>query len=120
MIKSSSLLAPFWAFLLLAYGITWAFWIPAALLGQDVMSFPTLLLHTIGGFGPSLAGIIMIYRTCDRAGRKDFWRRCVDFRRVGWRWVLLILFFFPLLTLVSIVLARLTGAPTHVPLVSRG
>jgi hypothetical protein len=70
-------------FLLLTFGITWTCWIPAALLGKDVMTFPTLLLHTLGGVGPSLAGILMIYRTGDNAGRRDFWRRCVDFRQVG-------------------------------------
>jgi uncharacterized protein len=111
--KSNVSLKPFWAFFLLTYGITWAFWIPAALLGQDVMRFPTLLLHTLGGFGPSLAGIFMIYRTRNPADRRDFWRRVVDFRQIGIGWLALILVIFPLLALVSIAIARLSGGPPH-------
>jgi membrane protease YdiL (CAAX protease family) len=111
--KSNVSLKPFWAFLLLTYGITWAFWIPAALLGQDVMRFPTLLLHTLGGFGPSLAGIFMIYRARNPADRRDFWRRVVDFHQIGIGWLALILVIFPLLALVSIAIARLAGGPPH-------
>jgi len=29
----------------------------------------------VGGFGPSIAGIIIVYRTQGREGRGEFWRR---------------------------------------------
>jgi uncharacterized protein len=113
MTKSQVSLKPFFTFLLLAYGLTWVFWIPAVLLRQELMTFPTIVLHTLGGFGPSLAGILMVYRMRDRAGWKDFWRRVVDLRQVGLHRSLLILAFFPLLALLAIALSSLVGAPAH-------
>ena len=54
MTKTNEPLKPFWEFLLLTYGIKWSFLIPASLLGQDVMRFPTLLLHSLGGMAFTL------------------------------------------------------------------
>jgi membrane protease YdiL (CAAX protease family) len=71
-----------WLFFLLTFGLTWVLHVPAALSGQDRMEFPTVLLYMLGGFGPSVAGIILIYREKDRRLRKDFWQRAIDFRRI--------------------------------------
>jgi len=47
-------------YLLLAYGLTWLFWIPVALTGQDYQASPVLLAVTlVGVFGPGAAGIIL-------------------------------------------------------------
>ena len=69
-----------WPYFALTLGWTWLFWIPAALSGQDVMTFPVALLLYIGGVGPALAGILLTYLTKDREGRRDYWRRLIDFR----------------------------------------
>ena len=53
----------FWIFITLTYGLTWVFWILLALSGQDVMAGPLMIPLLMGGFGPSIAGIIMNYRT---------------------------------------------------------
>jgi hypothetical protein len=74
---------------------------------------PDPLLHTLGSFGPSLAGIFMVCRMCGPAGRRNFWRRVVDFRLIGAGRTLLILAFIPMLTLISIELARLAGGSSH-------
>jgi hypothetical protein len=42
-------------FLLLTFGITWAYWIPAALLGKETMTLPTLLLHSLTSAPPHVA-----------------------------------------------------------------
>jgi hypothetical protein len=60
-----------WQFFALTYALTWIFWIPLALSGQDVMAGPLMIPLLLGGFGPSIAGIIMTYRTQDREGRRD-------------------------------------------------
>lgn len=39
-------------FTVLAYGLTWLFWIPAALSGQDVNTTAWILPYLLGGFGP--------------------------------------------------------------------
>lgn len=111
--KSPNSLTQFLRFLLLTFGITWFFWITAALLQQNVMTFPTILLHTLGGFGPTIAGIWMIYTLEDKAARRDFWRRVFSFRLVGAGWTVFILVLFPLVAFASIQLSYLAGGPDH-------
>ena len=92
-----------WLYLLLAYGLTWLFWIPIALTRQDYQTSPALLaIFFLGVFGPGIAGIVMTYREQGREGGRDFWRRVFDFRRIRIKWYALILLLFPVLHLISI------------------
>ncbi len=98
-----------WIFFSLTYFITWIFWIPLALSGQDVMAGPLMIALVLGGFGPSIAGIIMTYRTQAREGRRDFWRRSINFRQIGAGWYAVILLIFPLVYGLAILLDMLLG-----------
>lgn len=99
-----------WRYLLLAYGLTWIFWIPVALTRQDYQASPILLaVMFLGVFGPGMAGILMTYREQGREGRSDFWRRVVDFRRINIKWYVLILLLFPILHLISIAINHWLG-----------
>ena len=98
-----------WIFFALTYFLTWIFWIPLALSGQDVMAGPLMIALLLGGFGPSIAGIIMTYRTQDREGRRDFWRRSINFRQIGAGWYAVILLIFPLVYGLAILLDMLLG-----------
>jgi len=102
-----------WLYLLLAYGLTWFFWIPVALTRQDYQTSPFLLAVVfLGVFGPGIAGIIMTYREQGREGGRDFWRRVFDFRRISFKWYVLILLLFPALHMISIGINYwLGGAP---------
>jgi uncharacterized protein len=100
-------------FFALTFAIGWVFWISAALTQQDVMRFPVIVLHTLGGLSPSTAGIIMIYCLKDRERQRDFWRRTVDFSRIGLSRTLWILVIFPVIVLASIAIATLFGADPH-------
>lgn len=102
-----------WLYLLLAYGLTWPFWIPVALTRQDYQESPFLLATVfLGVFGPGIAGIIMTYREQGKEGGRDFWRRVFDFRRISLIWYLLILLIYPVLHLISIAInAWLGGSP---------
>jgi len=91
-----------WRFFALAFILSWLFWIPAAVLSQRETSFPLEILFLLGGFGPSTAGVVMVYRTQGRQGRLDFLRRTFSFRRIGAPWYAFILLVFPLLTAASI------------------
>jgi uncharacterized protein len=106
-------LAQFFAYILITFGLSWTFWIAAALSGQDVLEPPILTLHTLGGFTPSLAGVLMLYRTRTPEQRRDFWRRVVNFRQIGPRWWLVIVLTFPLLALIAIGLGEWMGDPPH-------
>ena len=102
-----------WLYLLLAYGLTWLFWIPIALTRQDYQESPLLLaLMFLGVFGPGIAGIILTYREHGREGGRDFWRRVFDFRRIKLWWYVLILLLFPALHLAAIAInSWLGGSP---------
>lgn len=72
-----------WAYLVLAYGWAWLFWITIALTRQDYQESPLLLaLMFLGVFGPGIAGILLTYREQGKAGGRDFWQRVFDFRRI--------------------------------------
>lgn len=98
-----------WQFFALTWGWTWLFWIPAALSGQDVMTFPVVLLVSIGGVGPALAGITLTYLTQERDGQRDYWRRVIEFKRIGARWYAVILLTIPVLIAFAILLDILAG-----------
>lgn len=102
-----------WLYLLLAYGLTWIFWIPVALTRQNYQESSLLLAVVfLGVFGPGIAGIVMTYREQDKEGGRDFWRRVFDFRRISLKWYALILFLFPTLHLIAIAINHwLGGAP---------
>ena len=92
-----------WFYLLLAYGLAWLFWLPVVWARQDYQNSPLLLaLVLVGTFGPGIAGIIMVYREFGKDGRCDYWHRVFDFRRISFKWYVLILLLFPVMHLVSI------------------
>ena len=102
---------PLWSFFVLTFALSWVFWVPAALFGRDFTSTAWGIPYILGGFGPSAAGIIMVYHTRDKEGRRDFWRRVIDFRRISVGWYLFIVFIFPILFGASVALGSLLGAP---------
>ena len=61
-------------------------WIPLVLSGQSQLAFPGLLPYALGGLGPPLAAIFLLYRMHQPSDRHDYWRRVVDFKRIGPAW----------------------------------
>lgn len=101
----------FWTYIFLTYAISWLFWIPAALSGAHYMEFPTILLYFFGGFGPSLAAVILVLRRYERTARRDFWRRTLDFRRISPGWYLLGALLFPALMAAALAMDAFLGGP---------
>ncbi|NOX89468.1 MAG: CPBP family intramembrane metalloprotease [Calditrichaeota bacterium] len=98
-----------WLFFALAYALSGLFWIPAGLAGKSATAFPFSLLLYSGGLGPMIADIILVRRTYTTEERRDYWRRVIDFRRIGWRWYLFILLFFPLLSISGLMIHLING-----------
>jgi membrane protease YdiL (CAAX protease family) len=99
-----------WLYLVLAYGLAWIFWIPVALTGQNYQESPLLLLTVlIGVFGPGLAGIILTYREEDKEGKRDFWRRAFDWRRIRLWWCAVIVLLWPALHGLAIGINSILG-----------
>ena len=100
-----------WGFFALAYGLTWLFWIPVALSGQNANTTSWLIPTMLGGFGPSVAGTIMVYRIGGKVERRTFWKRVIDFKRISAGGYLFIFVIFPVLFMINLALNKLFGYP---------
>ncbi len=101
------------AFLALTFLWTWGLWIAASLSGADVTTSAWAVAYHLGGWSPSVVGVILLYRTTQsREERRDFWRRTVDFRRISLGWYLVILLLLPALAFGATFLdALVSGTP---------
>jgi membrane protease YdiL (CAAX protease family) len=94
-----------WRFIAIAFGISWTCWFFVALTGRNIFTeLESGIVAVLGGFGPAIAGIIMVYRTNDQAFIRDYWRRVFDLRRIGIIWFLPILFLYPATVLLTFLL----------------
>jgi uncharacterized protein len=107
--SSKSFISSPWVFFSVAYVWTWAFWLLAARLGVSLNTIPGIGLLMFGLSGPSIAGLGLTYLTQDKIGRRDYWLRIIDPRRISIRWYLVIFLFFPAISALSALLAVLTG-----------
>ncbi len=98
-----------WLFFALAFVLSWLFWIPAAIISQSKSPSFLGILYVLGGFGPSISGVFMVYWTQEQAGRRDFWQRALSFRRIGRGWCAFTLLAFPVLVALSVCIEILAG-----------
>lgn len=96
-------------FFVLAIGLSWLFWIPLALLGKAPMEFPFVILMVLGGLGPAMAEVILIFGQGSAAQKRDYWRRIFDVRRISLGWCAVIFLMFPALNALATLLSVLTG-----------
>lgn len=80
---------------------TWVFYFPIGIFHLDWSSGIGLALFLAGGPAPSLMGIIMVFKTYSRGQKRDYFARCIDFRRVGW-WFIFPAILFPVLAATGI------------------
>ena len=80
-----------WVYLAVTVGGTWVFWLAAIALGVRFDSAVGLVLLLVGLAVPGVVGIVFVSLVYDERGRSDFWNRVVDPRRVGFRWLVVIL-----------------------------
>ena len=100
---------PVLAYALLAYALTWAWWVPMALRGDVAapgVAWPT---HLPGLLGPGVAALVVTAGTDGRAGVADLVRRMGRWR-VGWGWWLLVVATAGL-ALLALVVPRPDGGP---------
>jgi membrane protease YdiL (CAAX protease family) len=96
-------------FFALALGLSWLFWTPIALLGLEPFSMPGIGLFALGGLGPAAAEFVLILREADPAYVQDYRQRVLDNRRIGPRWGLVVLLFFPVVNGIALGLVVLDG-----------
>ncbi|WP_415382600.1 CPBP family intramembrane glutamic endopeptidase [Halosimplex sp. TS25] len=105
--------AVFAVFLFLAFGWSWAFWGPEALVELGVLDAAPDL-PALGAFGPSLAGVAVVAWQRGRSGLRDLARRAVDTSFPRWLW-LPTLALFPVVAIVAAAYARYAGATLPTP-----
>jgi membrane protease YdiL (CAAX protease family) len=93
-----------WIFFALVYAWSWLFWLPAGFFGLKFNEPPVPILIALGGIGPMVVAIALIYATQDREGRRDYWKRVVDFKRISLRWYAVVLLVVPAITGLAVLL----------------
>lgn len=79
-------------FFVLAFGISWAVWVPSALASYGFLSFhiDPILSGGLGAIGPSLAALITTAIFEGRSGFSSLFKRLLTWR-VGFQWYLFVL-----------------------------
>lgn len=103
-------------FFALTLGITWALWLPLAILGIPASNFagkargPVWVMapFLLGGFMPSIVGLVLTSVREGKTGLRALWRRLVSFR-IGWRWYLAAVALVALGTTGQVLVHRLLG-----------
>ncbi len=88
---------------------TWAFYAPIVISGSSPYTMPWAVLLILGGAGPSIVGVAMVFLTYDKAQRRDYWRRISSLRRIGPVWWAVIFLIFPLVFAASMGVDMATG-----------
>jgi membrane protease YdiL (CAAX protease family) len=100
-------------FLLIAYGFSWLFWVPEALIAQNVWVAPesvkNILSLNLGAWGPLISAVVTTFIYPKGAGVKELLKRGLMVRLGKWWWV--VLFTFPVLIGGSLALSILFGSP---------
>ena len=104
-----------WLFFLVAFGWSWLFWIPVALISRG-LSVPAGLESFLNGpfnpaaWGPLIAALLVTFLEEGKDGVKKLLKRGLDFR-FGRAWYFVIFLLFPVLIGGALLLAVLTGEP---------
>lgn len=97
-------------FFALAFGISWAVWLPAALASHGLVSMKidSTLGGLLGAFGPFVAALITTAVYDGRTGFRTLLKRLLTWR-VGIQWYLFVLLWPPVLSLATTAIAVLLG-----------
>jgi len=106
--KMKTILKNPWIYILATFAWTWLFWGLGIMLGVSMESVGSLIL-LIGVTGPMITGIGFTYLTRDKAGRRDYWKRIIDFKRIPAKWYLVIFLFVPILNILAAIIDIIAG-----------
>lgn len=76
---------PIWAFYILAFAISWLGWVPQTLHNRGLFPFDHPLLSFLGGAGPTLAAVIVVWALKGKDGPLDLFAPLFQWR-AGWQW----------------------------------
>ena len=88
--SSGSKWSSVWVYFAVAYGVSWLIEIALALSGIDMKAASGPVLLSLAAAGPAIAAVGLTYLTQDKMGRRDYWLRIIDIRRISAGWYLVI------------------------------
>lgn len=98
-----------WAFFAAVLAWSWLFWGLAITVGDGVTTGLGTAFAFLGLLGPMIGGIAFTHLTRDRKGRREYWSRLLDPRRIPAGWLAVALLLPPALMLLAALLDVLTG-----------
>jgi membrane protease YdiL (CAAX protease family) len=98
-----------WLFLGLTLGLTWALEFLAAGLQSALPGWAVTALRYLGGIAPLAVAAALTHLRHDRAFQRDFWRRIVDFGRIGFGWYAVIFLYTPVKSGLAALIDGLLG-----------
>ena len=107
--KTKAILSNPWVYVLVTFAWTWLFWGVGIARGVGMESAEGGIIGLLGVIGPMITGIGFTYLTRDQAGRRDYWKRIVDFKRIPARWYLVIFLFVPILNILAAMIDVIAG-----------
>ena len=107
--SSKSIWSSPWVYFVATFAWTWLIWGAGLLMGMTAETGEGLIVALLGVIGPMVTGIGFTYLTRDKEGRRDYWKRIIDFKRIPAKWYLVILLFAPVLNILAALLDKLAG-----------
>lgn len=80
---------------------TWSFGFAPVIMGIEGTPLGTFLFY-FGGGAPSVTALFFVFLTYSKEDRKDYFKRCFSFRYMGWKWPLITIVFFLIITLIAL------------------
>lgn len=94
-------------FFTLTFIFSWLVWGAIILFNpSDDLILPLIFL---GAFGPTFVAIYLVQRHGSSAEKRDFWKRVISFRRIGWKWYFFIFLIFPAILFLGYPVYSLLG-----------
>lgn len=93
-----------WVYFVATFVWAWLFWAVAILKGANMETGEGMTILLLGAAGPMFTGIGFTYLTRDKAGRRDYWKRIIDFKRIPAKWYVVIFLFAPILNILAALL----------------
>lgn len=96
-------------YILATFLFTWLLQGAAILSGQSSKDFPAILFYILGGCGPSLVAIFLVFRNFTTEQRLEFWARVLSPRRIKPVWWIISLIGVPAAMLLGVWINVLLG-----------
>lgn len=91
-------------FFVITFVWTWGFGFAPLALGLVGTPIGTFLFY-FGGGAPSVTALFIVFLTYSKEEKRDYFRRCFSFRYMGLKWLVFIIIFFALISLLGLIIS---------------